>query len=663
MKKSLFTIFVLLTSGILSNSVLAGITTYTFTSKDWQSKQGTTVCDGKTDGWTCDKEAYGYSGSYSIGVQVTSKLSGAGATTVRSFSDVRRVSINYATTTKGAGTIRIQVGDNAPIDSVVRISTTNTDLTIVLPAAQTGKISLQVNCSRNSIYVNSVSIRSADGASPEFTQSRFQLVTDIRQLKDSGQIMFGIADGSTNKIMGYYDETVSQNNIHAIAGVYNADRTIINNNDNAIYTLWKAENEQGDTIYIIQDELRYEEAYLVAGGGKTKNKLTLWTDYSSPQYGLFGVWAIRIAPTGEATIENQGSSVGRYLQYNAGDQLFSCYSEPQKFTPVAIYQEVSAIGTERPAIAATAVHFGEVCISGAEATGQKSITVNAILLSEDIHASLRHGDIFNLSASTIDRDGDELTVSYHVSEPGLWLDTIDLATQDTAIYVPVTLRAVRQMSIAEAVRSTDFASVYLNPVTVTKKYDTYIFVRDESGSMLIYDTHNAQDKPYGQGLERGHVLNGVHGRFQNYYGVPELMPSEAWTVEKDKAECLPDSGMSRIDSTDVCRYIALDSVVFAGAQCQYRGKSYAVADKFNIGAPVENRPTRVEAIVSYDWNVVTLWIIRQTLYPPTTGVLSPIGEDEDDSAATYTILGMPTGNDYKGIKVQKGRKTLVATPF
>lgn len=170
MKKSLFTIFVLLTSGILSNSVLAGITTYTFTSKDWQSKQGTTVCDGKTDGWTCDKEAYGYSGSYSIGVQVTSKLSGAGATTVRSFSDVRRVSINYATTTKGAGTIRIQVGDNAPIDSVVRISTTNTDLTIVLPAAQTGKISLQVNCSRNSIYVNSVSIRSADGASPEFTQ-------------------------------------------------------------------------------------------------------------------------------------------------------------------------------------------------------------------------------------------------------------------------------------------------------------------------------------------------------------------------------------------------------------------------------------------------------------------------------------------------------------
>lgn len=642
---------------LLSANAFAGITTYTFTDVRWSSRQGMTACDGTTDGWVSDGDGNAYSDSYQIGVQVTAKTTGAGATSVRAFSDVRRLTFNYATTTRGTGSVRVWVGDHTPIDTAFSLSNLgNSDLTIILPEEQTGKVRFQINCTRNSIYLNSVSIRSAEGASPEFTQTTFRLVTDVHALRDSDQVIFGIADGTTPMLMGYYNETVSKNNIHAIRGTYSADRNTVNANDEAIYTLRKVLDANGDTAYIFQDELRYEEAYLVANGGKTKNKLALWTNYASKDYGYYGVWTMTVAPDGAATIMSQGTSLGKYIEYNAGDQLFGCYADPNKFTPVCLYRETQAIGTEKPAIAAPMVNFGEVCLSGAEVSGSKTITVNAVRLTGDIQATLRHGGVFALSAETLDRDGDQLTVSYHTTEAGLYIDTLDLVSGETRASVSVLLHIMPQQTVAEAVGNEDFATVWLNPVVVTKKYDRYIFVRDETGSMLIYDGTAANGKPYGQGLAKGDVLTGVHGRYQNYYGVPELSPVEAWTVGSTKAECLPDSNILALDSADVCRYVVLDSVVVSGEQCTYRGQTYALADKFNTGTLAEDKPTRIEAIVSYDWNVLTLWVVSQTVYPEPTA----IGETafEDNTTPAFTVLGVPASDNYRGIIIQKGRKTL-----
>lgn len=653
MKKALLYILLLCTT-----HTFAGITTYTFTDKQWASKQGTVACDGKTDGWISDKDGTEYNSSYQIGVKVTAQGTGAGATSVQSFTNVRRLTINYATTTQGQGSIRVQIGENSPIDSVFTLSNPhNRDLTIVLPEEQTGKITFTINCTRNSIFLNSISIRSAEGASPEFTQSAFRLVTDVHTLRDSDQVIFGIADGTTPMLMGYYNETVSKNNIHAITGIYSADRNTVNANDNAIYTLRKVADSNGDTAYIFQDEIRYEEAYLVANGGKTKNKLALWTNYTSKEYGDYGIWTMSIAQDGAATIMSQGTSTGKYIQYNSADKLFGCYAEPGKFIPVCIYREVPAIGTDKPYISASLVNFGEVCLSDASVSGSKIITINAIRLTEDIQATLRHADIFSLSTSVLDRDGDQLTISYHTAGAGLYMDTLDLVSGDTRSSVTVLLNVVPQQTVAEAVQNEDFATVYLNPVVVTKKYDRYIFVRDDSGSMLIYDGTAANGKPYGQGLSKGDVLTRVHGRYQNYYGVPELSPMEAWHVESSKTECLPDSNILALDSVDVCRYVVLDSVVVSGEQCTYRGQTYALADKFNIGTLVENKPTRIEAIVSYDWNVLTLWIISQTTYPEPTAIDDTLQDNKP--FPVYTILGQPAPDGCKGIVVQKGIKILL----
>ncbi len=635
----------------------AGITTYTFTSAKWASRQGTTPCDGSTDGWISDQDAFDYSGTYQIGVKVTSKYTGAGATSVKSFNRVRRLTLNYATTTSGKGSISVQVGKNTPVDSVVTVSTTNRDLTIVLPEEQTGAITLTVHCSKNSIFLNSVSIRSADGVSPDFTQSTFRLVTDADQLQDSDQIIIGLADGRTNKIMSYYNESVSQNNIHAIAGTYSAERDQLSANDEAIYTLRKTTDTDGTPCYILQDELRYEEAYLVANGGKTKNRLAAWDQYTSPTYGSFGLWNITIDMTGAARIENRGTSDGKYLQYNAANDLFACYQNPTQYTSVAIYRETPAPASDRPVILAPMTNFGEVCLTGAEATGSKTIQINALNLTEDIQASLMHGAQFSLSASTLDRDGDQLTISYRITEPGYYTDMLTLRTADTTVYATVLLRAVSEMTIAEAVQQEDYATIYLNDVVVTKKYDRYIFVRDDTGSMLIYDTGTSDGGRYGSGLSNGDVLTGVHGRFQNYYGVPELLPNQEWKTAP-KVECLPDSGILSLDSADVCRYVVLDSVTLQGASCTYRSRTYATADKFNIGTLVEGKPTRIEAIVSYDYNVLTLWLVSQTTYPEPTAIDAITDSDSASHAPRYNLQGIPVDATYRGIVVQKGQKSL-----
>lgn len=599
-------------------SLWAGITTYTFTSEKWASKQGTVAMDGKTDGWQSDQDGLQYDKpqhQYQTGVKVTSNYSGAGATSIQSFTNVRRVTLNYATTTSGRGSFRIQIGDNTPIDSTVTISTINRDLTVILPEEQSGRIHITVTCNKNSIWLASVAIRSEGGGSPVFTQPTYQLVTDVHQLRDSDQLIIGVADGKTNLIMGYYDELISQNNIHAIKGQYNTERTSVNDNADAVYTLWKETGETNqDTVYILQDELRYEQAYLVASGGRTKNKLTLWTDVVSPSYGNFGFWRITVSDNGEAIIENAGTSERKYMQYNATDKLFGCYADANSQTKVCLYRKTEAIGLDQPAIVAPLVNFGNIRLDSTSVTGSKTIEVNANLLTQDITCTLKSGasSVFTLSASTLDRDGDNLTITYSAAAAGKYTDTLILTSGEVTTEVSVLLNIGKPLTVAEAVQAKDFDLIYLNPVVVTKKYDTYVFVRDKTGAMLIYDAVNPQtDKPYAQGLENGHVLGNVQGRFRNYFGVPELTPTDAWTVAAQKQTCEPET-VTTVDSSDVCRYVHLTDVVVKYGLWQ----GIPVVEKFQTGNVIQDLPTTLDAIVYIARDELQLWVVHQE-YTPT----------------------------------------------
>jgi hypothetical protein len=613
-------------------SVAAGVTTYTFTSKTWASKVGATVCDGITDGWKCDQEAYEYSAGrtaadgrlYSCGVGVKTSTSGAGATSVQTFQGVRRVTINFCqNSSKGKGTIYIQVGENDPQSIVVNRPAVsgegvyNRDSIVLFEAPQDGAIKFWVDCTENGIYINSISIRSASGGSSVFTMDTYQLVTDVTQLQDSDQVIFGVYQEGVNYIMGYYDEFESVNNIHAIKGRYTADRMQVDADDRAVYTL-RIADLNGEIAYIFQDELRYEEAYLVASGGQTKNRLALWTDVvSEKSYGNYGYWDIQIENGGEAVITNLGTSRSKIIQYNAQNNptLFACYAERSQ-TPVCLYRRVEAMG-DVAAIIAPMVNFGITT----ETSGAKTIEINANLLSEDIQVSHTNTQFFSLSSELLDRDGDVLTITYNVTQAGHYTDTLLFMSGDVQTTALVLLHVENMKTVREAVESVDHAVVYLKDVVVTKKYDNYIYVRDTTGSMLLFDRGDGvTGKRYGANLKAGDPLSGVVGRFINYFGVPEISPTEQFRVGTN-SEVLPEQAGVSIDSADVCRYMVLDSAVVNGwTELVYNGKTYAVENKFKLASFITGVPTRTCVMVSYDYSVVTLYIVKQDTYLEPQGL-------------------------------------------
>lgn len=629
MNRSILTFLVAFLSTVLLplSTLKAGVTTYTFTSLKWASKVGATACDGTTDGWACDKEATEYAAGrnaadgrlYSCGVGVKTGTTGAGATSVQSFTDVRRITINFCqNSSRGKGIIHVQVGDNEPQQIVVTKPASgegvyNRDSVINMTVPQSGKIRFWVDCTENAIYINTISIRSASGGSSVFTTATYQLVTDVIQLQDSDQVIFGVYKEGVNYIMGYYDEWESVNNIHAIKGRYSADRMQVDEDESAVYTL-RIADLNGEKAFIFQDELRYEEAYLVASGGQTKNRLALWTDVvSEKSYGNYGYWTIAIENGGEALITNLGNSKAKIIQYNASNNptLFACYAERSQ-TPVCLYRRVEALG-DVPAIVAPMVNFGTTL----DLEGERTIAVNANQLTADITVT-HTNPIFSISSALLDRDGDALTISYSATQAGHYVDTLIFTSGDLSTQVLVLLHLECKKSVQEAVRSIDHAMVYLNDVVVTKKYDNYIYVRDQTGSMLLFDRGDGvTGKRYGADLKSGDPLSGVVGRFINYFGVPEISPTEQFGVGQN-GEVLPEQAGASIDSTDVCRYMVLDSAVVNGwTDLTYKGKTYAVENKFKLANFIKDVPTKTTVIVSYDHDVVTLYIVKQETYQST----------------------------------------------
>jgi len=605
----------------------AGVTTYTFTSIKWASKVGATACDGKTDGWISDKDASDYNAGriyadqslHMSGVSVKTGTSGAGCTSVLSFEDVRQITVNFCqNASKGRGTIYVQVGQTK--DSIVVTKPAsgqgdlNRDSVISFATPVSGKIKLWVTCKENAININTITIRSGAGGSTVFTMDTYQLVTDVDQLEDSDQVIFGVYKEGVNYIMGYYDEMESVNNIHAVKGRYSADRTQVDQDERAIYTL-HITDLNGQKAYIFQDELRYEEAYLVASGGSTKNRLALWTDVvSEKSYGNYGYWTITIENGGEAVITNLGNSLAKIIQYNASNNptLFACYQDRSQ-TPVCLYRRVEAIG-DIAAIVAPMVNFGTTT----ETSGTRTVQINANRLTQDIAVTHTNPAVFSLSSDRLDRDGDALTISYNTTQAGHYTDTLTFTSGGITTQALVLLQLEGTKSIAEAVRSEDYAMIYLNDVVVTKKYDNYIYVRDETGSMLLFDRGDGvTGKRYGADVKAGDPLSGVVGRFMNYYGVPELSPTEQFRIGAN-GEALPEPAPQRIDSADVCRYLVLENAVVNGwTELTYNAQTYAMSNKFHLASFIEEVPTRLYVIVSYDYDVVTLYVVRQELNEPS----------------------------------------------
>ena len=133
-----------------------GTKTYYFTSKSWEA-----TLDGVAANWTSGKDGNGFVNN---GVQVTTGVTGANATSPISFSNVSKVVVTYNTNkNKGQGSIDIKIGDNATISNKVGYSGSDDGTSALFTTEftvpeQSGYLKLTANTTTNSIYVVSIAV-------------------------------------------------------------------------------------------------------------------------------------------------------------------------------------------------------------------------------------------------------------------------------------------------------------------------------------------------------------------------------------------------------------------------------------------------------------------------------------------------------------------------
>ena len=129
-------------------------TTYTFSSKAWADA---------TNSWTSIKDGNSYDNQKN-GVQVTAAVTGAAAETNNVFNSVNKVVVKYCTNSKtGAGSVKVSVGDNTISQDVTKSGGATLRELEYEFSNVTGKVGIEVTCSTNSIYINSVAITAGGG--------------------------------------------------------------------------------------------------------------------------------------------------------------------------------------------------------------------------------------------------------------------------------------------------------------------------------------------------------------------------------------------------------------------------------------------------------------------------------------------------------------------
>lgn len=138
------------------------INTYVFTNKSWAA-----TLNGVDDAdWTTGKDGNGYTAGQ--GVQVTTGVTGANATSPVSFTNVSEIVVTYNTNkSAGKGTIKVKVGTNAEKSSAVEYGgsgdgrSADYTTTFTFSPNQSGNVLLTTDVTTNSIWVKSIKITAA----------------------------------------------------------------------------------------------------------------------------------------------------------------------------------------------------------------------------------------------------------------------------------------------------------------------------------------------------------------------------------------------------------------------------------------------------------------------------------------------------------------------
>ena len=131
------------------------------------------------------------------------------------------------------------------------------------------------------------------------------------------------------------------------------------------------------------------------------------------------------------------------------------------------------------------------------------------------------------------------------------LDNSEVATAAYTILEPKTIAQIMPAGTDEG------AEFLLNDVTVTYAYGSNVYVKDETGYMLVYSAIT--------GASNGKVLQGLQGKAKLYNKLPEISTVTKAPTVNDGSAVAPESLTAYPVAADLNKYVTMENVTFASA--------------------------------------------------------------------------------------------------
>lgn len=191
-----------------------------------------------------------------------------------------------------------------------------------------------------------------------------------------------------------------------------------------------------------------------------------------------------------------------------------------------------------------------------------------------------------------------------------------------------------------------------------------VFVRDDSGAIDFYNT--------GIGFETNQMLDGkITGKLSFYKNLPELAKTDNTNTDNITISAGSEAQPKQISIADAygSKYLC-DLILLSNVKLEVEeGKTYAYDDA-NYSIQIFDKWKLMEQQVSPDdyannkYDVKGILIIYDDAYEvypilvSNTQGIEDLTIDDDVNAPAYNLAGQRVGNDYKGVVIKNGKKTI-----
>lgn len=408
----------------------------------------------------------------------------------------------------------------------------------------------------------------------------YERLTDVSELRNGDKVMISSFSGSAlmSKTMGSSSSGAWL--VDITTGLkYSADRTKCRETADAVYTVVKG------TDYF---ELQAAEDQFLTIYGTPKVKLAASSDNSHLSI------AVADGNYPYAAIKHATASYGQ-LKHNASATRFTTYNSGQAELAIYYMHDDNAGSLEYDP---TELVFPAKRLKGEEArdTMAISFTLNNIdVFMAEIQNDEASAIDFYIDKEELSASGD-IVIDYWALEAGEYSTTLDIMAeaangQEWVFSIPVSVKILADeplvaKTVAEVLSAysqeigpggwagstthTGTVEYMLGDVTVTGHAGNFLFVKDDTGSMTIYDNQN-RTHAVGEYYANGTIISGLRGTMKVMSNAVEMIPSEALELTTTTGAAVAATTITEVPvlacpGTNIGKLVSVEAVTFSAAK-------------------------------------------------------------------------------------------------